>query len=165
MQRQITKLSAKFTHFEGKMASRRRILEMSLRLHTSLGQWREQCKVVIASLKQEALMQDRAQPQDDMVQQLRQIGDVILEEAGSLLELMLEIMKTGEALEEGEVHEGGGGVSPDYYRGIEHIRKLKEEVENHRRRIEQLMEAQKVHDEQLKQIDTCEKDAKQVRIM
>ena len=159
MQRQVTKLSAKFSRFETKMAARRNIIECSLRMHTSLRQWKQQCDVVATVLKQEGAGSgsEGAGSQEDLVQQLRQIGDVVLEEAGSLMELM--VMAARRTSETGE--EGRGSV-PDYSTGMSHVKRLTEEVENHRRRLGQLAEARKVQGEQLKQIDSCEKDAKQV---
>lgn len=160
IQKQVSKLSAKFTHFENKMASRHRILELSLHLHMSLRQWKEQCEVVSSVLKQERSGQERTEAQSDMIQQLQQIGDVVVEEAVSLLELMIGAMRTGVAAEE----VAGRSQNPDYSLGIGHMKRLMEDVENHRRRLGQLAEARKVQAEQLKQIDTCEKDARQVRV-
>lgn len=161
MQKQISKLSAKFSKFEGKMAARRNVIESSMKLHTSLRQWREQCDVVATVLKQEGAgsgEEKKAESQEELVQQLRSIGDVVLEEAGSLLELMVT---AGHDSEEGQGPEGRGHV-PDYSTGISHVKRLIEEVENHHRRLGQLAEAKKVQGEQLKQIDSCERDAKQV---
>lgn len=163
MQKQITKLSAKFSKFEGKMAARRSIIEGSLRLHTSLRQWKEQCEVVAQVLKQEGAESGEesveGESQQQLVLQLRQIGDIVLEEAGSLVELM-----TAATMHPAEGEEGASErVSvPDYATGMDHIRRLREEVENHRLRLGQLAEAKKVQAEQLKQIGSCEKDAKQV---
>ena len=50
----------------------------------------------------------------------------------------------------------------DYSAGINHVKQLVEEVENHRTRVGQLAEAQKLHSEQFKQLHSCEKDARQV---
>lgn len=178
MQRQVSKLSSKFSRFEAKMSARRNIIEGSLRLHTSLRQWKQQCEVVAQVLKQEGAAesskQEGAESHEELVQQLRQIGDVVLEEAGSLMELMITAScRTSDAAEEGRgtTEEGGrggegegqGGRVPDYSAGMSHVKRLIEEVENHRRRLGQLAEAKKVQAEQLKQIDSCEKDAKQVR--
>lgn len=163
MQRQVAKLSAKFSRFENRMATRRNIIESSLRLHTSLRQWKQQCEVVAQVLKQEGVESnpEGVESQEELVQQLRQIGDVVLEEAGSLMELMITAARrTSDAGEEGQ---GGRGGIPDYTTGMNHVKRLIEEVENHRRRLGQLAEAKKVQVEQLKQIDSCEKDAKQVR--
>ena len=167
MQRQVSKLSAKFSRFENKMAARRNIVESSLRLHTSLRQWKQQCEVVAQVLKHEGAAGAQPQSEDggaesheELVQQLRQIGDVVLEEAGSLMELM--IMATRRTSEGGEEGPSGRGSAPDYSTGMSHVKRLTEEVENHRRRLGQLAEAKKVQAEQLKQIDSCEKDAKQV---
>lgn len=162
MQKQITKLSGKFSKFESKMAARRSIIEGSLRLHTSLRQWKEQCEVVAQVLKQEGVesgVESEDTESHELVVQLRQIGDVVLEEAGSLMELM-----TAASRHPGDGEEGASGrvMVPDYSTGMSHIRRLREEVENHRRRLGQLAEAKKVQAEQLKQIDSCEKDAKQV---
>lgn len=165
MQRQVSKLSAKFNRFEGKMASRRNIIESSLRLHTSLRQWKQQCEVVARVLKQEDVESgpEEVESQEQLVQQLRQIGDVVLEEAGSLMELIITASRRvsvgGGGTEEGI---SGHGGTPDYSTGMSHVKRLTEEVENHRRRLGQLAEARKVQGEQLKQIDSCEKDAKQV---
>jgi hypothetical protein len=169
MQKQITKLSAKFSKFEGKMAARRSIIEGSLRLHTSLRQWKEQCEVVAQVLKQEGVESgagsDEAESQQELVVQLRQIGDVVLEEAGSLMELMAAAAcHPASATGEGEEGTSGHATVPDYSTGIAHVGRLTEEVENHRKRLGQLAEAKKVQAEQLKQIDSCEKDAQQVSI-
>ena len=167
IQKQVSKLSAKFTRFENKMAARRRILEFSLQFHTSLRQWKEQCEVVASVLKQERAGQEKAESRDDLVLQLQQIGDVVVEEARSLLELLIRTMRAGGM---GVASENGGGGgrgsihAPDYSQGLAHVKRLMEEVENHRRRLGQLAEARKVQAEQLKQIDACEKDAKQVSL-
>ena len=163
MQRQVAKLSAKFSRFENRMATRRSIIESSLRLHTSLRQWKQQCEVVAQVLKQEGVESNPGgvESQEELVQQLKQIGDVVLEEAGSLMELMITAARrTSDAGEEGQ---SGRSSIPDYTSGMNHVKRLTEEVENHRRRLGQLAEAKKVQVEQLKQIDSCEKDAKQVR--
>ena len=170
MQRQVSKVSAKFAKFETKMAARRKIIEGSLRLHTSLRQWKEQCEVVAEVLKQEGAGSrpepglEGAESKEELVQQLRQIGDVVIEEAGSLMELMVAAMRREPGGGE-DGGTGGHGSTPDYATGISHVRRVTEEVENHRRRLGQLAEARKVQGEQLKQIDSCEKDAKQVCFM
>ena len=160
MQKQVSKLSAKFTLFESKMAARRSIIDSSLQLHTSLRQWKEQCKVVAQVLKQEGAGpgSEGAKSQQQLVEQLQQIGGVVLEEAESLMELMLVAMRQPDVGGD----EGGRGNTPDYTTGIGHVKRLIEEVENHRRRLGQLAEVRKVQGEQLKQIDSCEKDAVQV---
>ena len=175
MQKQVSKVSAKFSKFESRMSARRSIIEGSLRLHTSLRQWKEQCEVVAEVLKQEGGAAgggvgsglEGAESQEELVQQLRQIGNVVIEEADSLMELMMAAMRRpdpsasgGEGGGEGGV--GGRGATPDYSTGMSHVKRVMEEVENHRRRLGQLAEARKVQGEQLKQIDSCEKDAKQV---
>ena len=166
MQKQVTKLSAKFSKFESKMAARRHIIEGSLQLHTSLRQWKQQCEVVGQVLKQEGAEsggEEGAESQEELVHQLRQIGDVVLEEAASLTELMVVASRhSSEGGGAAGADEGRGGSLPDYGTGISHVRRVMEEVENHRRRLGQLAEARKVQAEQLKQIDSCEKDAKQV---
>ncbi len=170
MQKHVSKVSAKFSKFESRMAARRRIIEGSLRLHTSLRQWKEQCEVVAGVLKQEGASEsgsEGAESQEELVQQLRQIGDVVIEEASSLMELMITAMRRSEPPGGGGGGEEGGGTGgrvgvPDYSTGMSHIKRVMEEVENHRRRLGQLAEAKKVQGEQIKQIDSCEKDAKQV---
>jgi len=47
-------------------------------------------------------------------------------------------------------------------KGSRHVRHCLDEVEDKKKRVEQLAEAKKVRQDQLKQIYTCEKDAKQV---
>ncbi len=163
IQKQVSKLSAKFTRFENKMATRRRILELSQQFHTSLGQWKEQCEVVASVIKQERAGQEVTEPRDDLVQQLQQIGDVIVDEARLLLELLIQTMRpNGNTDEMGSGGRGGVFQVPDYSMGIAHAKRVMEEVENHRRRLGQLAEARKVQSEQMKQIDACEKDARQV---
>ena len=163
MQKVVSKLSSKFTKFESKMSARRDIIETSMRLHTSLSQWREQCKVVIKVLQQEGVEfgVKEMESQEQLIQQLRQIGDVVLEEAGTLTELMATAanQSAGRGGEEAGNHHG---THPDYSMGISHVKRITDEVDNHRRRLGQLAEARKVQAEQLKQIDACEKDAKQV---
>lgn len=58
---------------------------------------------------------------------------------------------------------GGGG--PDYSDGIGHVETLVREVESQKKRVEQLAEARKLQLEQFKQLFSCEKDTKQVRII
>ena len=169
MQKQVSKLSAKFSKFETKMAARRSIIESSMQLHTSLRQWKEQCEVVAQVLKQEGVESGEkgVESHRELIQQLRQIGDVVLDEAGTLMELMISATRRRSS-EGGGAGDGGSGgrrSSPDYTTGMNHVRRLMEEVENHRRRLGQLAEARKVQAEQLKQIDSCEKDAKQVCVL
>ena len=165
IQKQVSKLSAKFTRFENKMAARRRILESSLQLHTSLGQWKEQCEVVASVLRQERAGQEEGVSRDELVSQLQQIGGVVVEEAGTLLELLIKTMRVsnGAASEEGS---GGRAADffklPDYSMGVAHVKRVMDEVDNYRKRLSQLAEARKVQADQMKQIDACEKDAKQV---
>lgn len=163
IQKQISKLNTKFTRFESKMAARHHILETSAHLQTSLRQWREQCKMVLAILKQESSGQEGTEPQDVLVQELQQIGNVVLDAGQTLLELVIAASEVGAVSEDGEG--SGRSLNPDYSRGISQVRALMSEVENNRRRLRQLAEARAVQNEQLKQIDTCEKDAKQVRVM
>lgn len=172
MQKQVTKLSAKFSKFEARMSSRRVIVDTSLRLHTSRRQWKQQCDVVAQVLKQEGAESGgggaeeggaKSESREQLVSQLRQIGDVVIEEAGALMELMVAASHRSSEGGGGEGESGRGTLPPDYSSGMSHVRRLMEEVENHRRRLGQLAEARKVQAEQLKQIDSCEKDAKQVR--
>jgi len=166
----VSKLSAKFTRFESKMSARRRILELSLQFHTSLGQWQEQCAVVASVLRQEKAGQKETVSRDELVSQLQQIGGVVVEEAGSLLEMLVKIMRAGGGASgaASEDRSSGRGADffklPDYSVGVAHVKRVMEEVDNHRKRLSQLAEARKVQADQLKQIDACEKDAKQVRV-
>jgi len=120
------------------MATRRDIIEGSLRLHSSLRQWRQQCEVVAQVLKQEgveARSEEEAESQEQLVQQLRQIGEEVLEEAGSLMEMMVAAtQRPAEAGGGGEDGQGVGshGNAPDYSTGIGHVKRLTEEVEKGR---------------------------------
>ncbi len=163
MQKQVSKLSAKFTRFESKMAARKKIIETSVRLHTSLRQWKEQCGVVAKVLKQEGGAGAEAESHEELVCQLRDVGDVVLEEAGLLMEYM--IVASRRSSEAGGEGSSGRGSAPDYSTGMSHVRRVTEEVEKHRVKLGQLAEARKIQTEQLRQIDSCEKDAKQVIIV
>ena len=118
--------------------------------------------MVISVLKQETSEQEGEESQDDQPKQLQEFGNIVLKDAGALLELMMGASQAGGISEDGEG--GGRNLNPDYSRGFVHVKRMMEEVENHQRRLGQLAEARKVQTEQLKQIDNCEKDAKQVRV-
>ena len=55
-----------------------------------------------------------------------------------------------------------GKLGPDYSAGLDHVRRLTEEVDNHRKRVNQLAEARQLQLDQYRHLYSCERDAKQV---
>ncbi len=54
-------------------------------------------------------------------------------------------------------------MGPEYTSGISRVDAIVEEVDERRKRLNQLAEAKRLRVEQFKQLYSCEKDAKQVR--
>ena len=93
----------------------------------------------------------------DHLTQLWQVADSAISEANCLLELMT---KTSQKLPS----DGSKGAGPGYAPGMDHVTRLVEEIENHRRRVGQLAEARKLQAEELKRLYSCERDTKQVPV-
>lgn len=105
---------------------------------------------VTSSLTSEQLLGN----QNDQMTKLRAIASAAIGEANSLIEQM---RKTSSKLpSEGSKSVGG------YLVGVDHVTRLIEEVENHRVRVGQLMEAQQLAAEEIKRVHSCERDALQV---
>ncbi len=92
--------------------------------------------------------------QNDHMTKLWAVAGTAVSEANSLIEQM---RKTSSKLpSEGSKNVGG------YLAGIDHVTRLIEEVENHRVRVGQLMEAQQLAIEEVKRVQSCERDTQQV---
>ena len=88
------------------------------------------------------------------VWQLEKTTAQALAEATKLLTLMEGIGQ--------RATDASGHGTPNHSSGIYHIKCLVEEVEKHCTWVGKLAEAQKLQTEQLKQLQSCEKDAQEV---
>ena len=121
-------------------------------------QWHAQSQTSAELLKQQVSTNTNPSQEDPHikhVQQLEKTTAQALVEATKLITLM-------EGVSQRSTDASGRGT-PNYSSGIYHVKQLVEEIEKHRTRVGKLAEAQKLQTEQFKQLQSCEKDAQEVR--
>ena len=107
LQRQVSKLSARFSKFESYLGERSSIIHGSVRLHTCNTEWWHQYEETTVLLKQEASAGDLATAEqllsdhNERVGQLLQMGEVVTREGHGILEIMESITRRSMEMAQG----------------------------------------------------------------
>ncbi|XP_065888196.1 SEC14 domain and spectrin repeat-containing protein 1-B-like isoform X2 [Dysidea avara] len=152
MRQFVTKLTNQYTFFEARLRKRGNILRLSMAFHRRLEKWRQDCEFCQEEMMNEGMPFDDTTVTQDQRQMdnLRESGSEVIQEGRDLLEMVHQ---------QSELQMSH---PPEYKKWSHHVRHCLDEVEDKKKRVEQLAETRKVRQDQLKQIYTCEKDAKQV---
>ncbi|XP_065888216.1 SEC14 domain and spectrin repeat-containing protein 1-like isoform X4 [Dysidea avara] len=120
--------------------------------HWHLEKWRQDYEFCQEEGMKEGMPFDDTMATQDQQQMdnLKESGGQVIQEGRGLLEMMHQ---------QSELQMPH---PPEYKKGSRHVRHCSDEIEDKKNRVEQLAETRKVRQDQLKQIYTCEKDAKQV---